>query len=264
MKPFTTKQRLVVLLIKLIEAVVNCRALIPVLSFLSNRFQRSLLRGCSSKRISIFQNLSVAFIADGNRRWHRMRSKSTGGAVSSSSLPVKNDKIDSGFRKIEEIIKFAYFNSLKEVSFFCFAVKNFKRPANEVNEIMDYIRDSRPLEHSLPIKLQIYGDMSLLRPDVQDSLKLFEERTKSNTGMTVNLFISYNSSNDEHSPNRFNKRVDILIRTSGEKRISDFMVRQVASGTAVDFVAPYWPELSLLHLNLILCKYLLEEKYLKD
>lgn len=286
MKPFTYKQQAVCLIIRIIENIVNSRSLVSILNAISTRLQSRLLFGgnVTKGESSMFRNLSVAFIPDGNRRWYKRRRES---AESGPGQPMRtpyghedsstrnrtaapnictpdSKKVKFGADKISEVIKFAYFNNFRDVSFFCFSLKNFKRPRSEVDEIMNHIKKYNLLDYSIPIKVQVYGRLDTLDDQVRETLERYVEETQNIDGMVVNIFISYSSSEDEANPGKFDKDVDLLIRTSGEKRLSDFMVNQVARGTAVDFVSPYWPEFSLVHLWLTCFKYILEERYLRD
>lgn len=295
MKPFTFKQRIVCILIKMIDWAINSRKLIPFLAFLILMNRKLFFARGDLNKSSIFKDLSVAFIADGNRRWFRKIQvkkkhledrrylgfldwlpanlanyiKSHASFLKTKSCK-KSDfmggkaKVDSGFKKIQEIIRFAYFNQLKEVSFFCFSIKNFNRPKNEISEIMDYIKESKLFTNNFPINIRIYGKLDLLSQEVRDKLKKITESYSAENALIVNLFIGYSSSSEDTNSERFDGDVDLLIRTSGEKRLSDFFVHQVARGTSVDFVNPYWPEFSIAHLRLCLYKFILERKYLSD
>lgn len=285
MKPFTYKQRAVCFVIGIIESIINSRSLVGILNAISSRLQKRMFAGgrVVEGEGSMFRNLSVAFIPDGNRRWHRMRNAehprkasrqcmcdaSSGESFTRNRLAIATTsggtgRVRAGADKISEVIKFAYFNNFREVSFFCFSLKNFKRPKNEVDEIMDHIKKYKMFNYSIPIKVQVYGKLEMLNAQVRETLERYVEKTQCNNGMIVNIFVGYGSSEDGTRSRKFSKDVDLLIRTSGERRLSDFMVNQVARGTAVEFVNPYWPEFSLVHLWLICLKYVLEEKYLRD
>jgi len=297
MTPFTRKQKIVCVIIRMIEWIVNNRTLVPFLNRVSAVLCKFffLNRRHPKEKNCLFENLSVAFIADGNRRWLKktqMKKKPTNPRYYSGlfneffrhlqiyvkskfrfmktkatkpDLPSGKMKVDTGFKKILEIIKFAYLNNFKEVSFFCFAIGNFNRPKNDISEIMDYIKNAELFDHSLPIQIKIYGRIHMLDPEVRDKLKKISETYSMKAKLLVNLFIGYSSSADEADAiNKFDNDIDLLIRTSGEKRLSDFLVNQVARGTSVDFVNPYWPEFSILHLYLTLIKHALERKYLNE
>lgn len=306
------KERIIILIIRLIEFIVNNETLVPFLNYFSKRAHQWILSGfkVDKLRSSLFRGMRVAFIADGNRRWYRKELQKAAlnklstqekeannnnvtatdnnnvtaannnnvTATNNNNVTVANKKVKSGANKIEEIAKFAYFYGLEEVSFFCFSVKNFNRERSEVEEIMDYIKKHKLFEYNFPIKIKIYGRADLMEEEVRKSLERYEKETENIKGVQVNLFFGYSSSDeearrkehlgstaDENSiSNRFfDSKVDLLIRTSGERRLSDFMVKQVANGTAVDFIKPMWPEFSPIHLFLVLLKFRLEEILLK-
>jgi undecaprenyl pyrophosphate synthase len=176
----------------------------------------------------------------------------------------KTERTKFGFKKVNEIVKFAYLNRMKEVSFYGFSLKNLNREKSDVDAIMDFIKNGLRAEFEIPFKFKLYGKVDLLDKKVREVLEDLVEKTKMNTELVVNLFFAYSSSDTVCDRMDFNSKVDLVIRTSGVKRLSDFMVRQVASGTAVDFVTPFWPEYSLVHVWLTLAKYKLEQKYLLE
>ena len=254
------RQWLVVRLIVVLECIVNSSRLIILLNRLSDvlrlrggRYLDRLLR------CRWFEGLRVAFIADGNRRFARKRGTAGGSSA------------DRGFAKIVEFIQFAHYNKFREVSFYCFSIKNFQRKDTEVGEIMDFIKKSRPMNVGVPVSFRIYGNLALLEDSVREALVSLEEETRSAGGLVVNIFFAYSSSAEErgygepsHNERVFGGGVDLIVRTSNTRRLSDFMVRHAASSTAIDFVAPLWPEYSVLHLYLTLAKYCLEQAYLND
>lgn len=267
MKPLTIKQKIVCVFISLIEMIINSPRLIKPLICLSNLLETVLLCNGSfySGKNSIFKGLSVAFIADGNRRWMKRKiieEKKNG--VFKTSEDSEERKVGAGSDKIAEIVKFAYFHNLKEVSFYCFAIKNFNRAKAEVDGIMNYIKKYGIVEKTVPFKFKVYGKLELLDPKVKEVFMKLEEGTKDSQGPLFNLFFGYSSSDDENNKNRFSNHVDLLVRTGGDRRLSDFLVRHVAKGTSVEFVKTLWPELSLVHLWLLLSKLILENKFLKD
>lgn len=265
MKPFTFKQRVVWLLINFIDWIVNSSKLVRPLNFISNLLSGVLL----SEKLSflnflpLFQSLSVAFIADGNRRWIKTKlPKET--FISMDPELIQEKKVKYGMDKISEFVKFAYFYKFSEVSFYCFAIKNFGRPKAEVDGIMNFIKKYGILEGTVPFKFKFYGRLDLLEPEVRDIFLKLEDNSKCVKGLIFNVFVAYSSSDDEKSMSRFSGKVDLLVRTGGERRLSDFLVRNVGNGTRVEFIKPFWPEFSIIHLWLVLFKYVLEEKYLKD
>nr|AGE96330.1 undecaprenyl pyrophosphate synthetase [Encephalitozoon cuniculi] len=203
-------------------------------------------------RLGIFKNMNIAFICDGNRRYAR-------------KLGLEDSFIkDKGLQKIYEFIEFGCFYGIKEISFFCFALSNFKRSPEEVNKLMGLVKQKieRPKEIGIGPKFRVYGRLDLLEEDVRKRLMDIEEESKNNTSIIVNIFFAYSAEDEITRGIQFNSHVDILIRTSNTKRLSNFMIRQVAKGTSVFFAKALWPELTTAHLFLILLKHRLENKYL--
>ncbi|KAG5860389.1 undecaprenyl pyrophosphate synthase [Encephalitozoon hellem] len=203
-------------------------------------------------KLGIFKDMNIAFICDGNRRYMK-------------KLGQKDKfKKDEGLHKIYEFINFGYFYGFKEISFFCFALNNLKRSPDEVNGIMEIVKrkTKEPKEISIMPRFRVYGRLDLLEKDVRDRLVDLERESKSNTDITVNIFFAYSSEDEINNGIQFDSHVDILIRTGDTRRLSNFMIRQVARGTSVFFAKPMWPELTTAHLFLILLKHKLEDKYL--
>lgn len=203
------------------------------------------------ERSRLFKDLDIVFICDGNRRW-----------ATKNNIGDNQIKIQYGFEKIEEIIEFSYLNGLHSVSFYVFSIRNFQRDAKEVTAIKEFITSEKIQNY--PFQLKLYGDFSYFK-DSTITEKLLEIEEKSglkNDGFIVNIFISYNSTNcDKDKTNKrqfFNDNVDLVIRTSGEKRLSDFMVRQVANGCGVNFINCLWPELTLSHITFMILLYKIE------
>ncbi|KAM0672715.1 cis-prenyltransferase [Ordospora colligata] len=198
--------------------------------------------------------MNIAFICDGNRRYMKKHGFKD---------PFERD---DGLNKIYEFIQFAYIYGIREVSLFCFAIKNFRRKSSEVDGIMNIITNKfkTPEEKEIRIKakIRIYGRLDLVKQDVRDKLILIQNETQHNQDIIVNIFFAYSAEDEIIQGVKFNSNVDILIRTGNEKRLSDFMIRQVAQGTSVFFAKPLWPEMSTIHLFLILLKHKLEDRYL--
>lgn len=273
MRPLTLKQRCVIFVVGILECIVNSQCLIGLL----NRMSRCVFRSAGRpNESSMFRGLKIAFIADGNRRYHRKKWADNGEmcmrdaareacreGTAVSALGGEH-KMKDGFLKVLELIKFGYFNCFREISFYCFSIKNFQRGRKEVDDIMRCITENKDVDLEVPVKVVVYGRLELLDPQVRRALEAQVEKTRDSSGLVVNLFFSYSSSSEEMDGTEFSSGVDLVIRTGNVRRLSDFMVRQVSSGAAVDFVAPLWPEFSLAHCWLVLLKYKLEIAYLDE
>lgn len=184
---------------------------------------------------------------DGNRRFAK---KSGLSDIESKTL---------GFNKMLEIIKYCRLLGIKESSFFAFSLTNFKRKQSEVNNIMDLIKTKKRKLQEINVKVNIFGRKDVLDNEINS---IFEEITSfyNDTEFVVNIFFAY-SSIDEIENVSYKKEVDLLIRTSGEKRLSDFLLYQCANGTRLFFCESLWPCFSLLQLWMIIYKCEIERKY---
>lgn len=216
-----------------------------------------------------FQGLDVAFICDGNRRWAKKQSMKNNAFSADGQMSVK-DKISVGLEKIHQIIQVSYAMGLRSASFYIFAIRNFKR-TDEINSIKQFLKECHSGEY--PFKFKIYGDLSRFEsPEIEAKILEAEKNSGANSKdapnpFTVNIFISYNSTECDRDPNNtreyFNDNVDLIIRTSGEKRLSDFLVRHVAKGTAFYPVRNLWPDFTISHLMFVLLLHKYENKLLK-
>lgn len=264
------QQYLALFTVIFIEKIINAPFFIRAF-FIIDRFQKKITElkikmfffkfWCKSEskkilksRSNLFKGLNVAFICDGNRRYLKRYS-------------VDQDFVkNQGILKIKEIIEFGYKNKINELSFFCFAIKNFSRPKKEIDELMNLVKQNADnvYESSIKPKFKIYGRLDLLENDVREKLVKLEKKTEENSDIIVNIFFAYSSEDEILRGGGFEGKVDLLIRSSGEKRISDFMLKEVASGTHIFFANSLWPELTMLGVYLILFKHIIEIKYLNN
>jgi len=197
----------------------------------------------------------IAIIMDGNGRWARER-----------NLPrIFGHKV--GMTSVRKIIESAVKIKLKCLSLYAFSTENWSRPEKEIkglfNLLRHYIKVERKNILKNNIKLKISGDLSKLPKDIQKSINSLVEETNNNAGLLLNLCINYGSRQEivravnniifakEKNVNEeiFSKYlymndfpdVDLLIRTSGEMRISNFMLWQSAYAEFY-FTKTYWPE----------------------
>ena len=193
----------------------------------------------------------VAFIMDGNGRWGKKRNKGR----------------NYGHIKGVETVKKVVTNSIKFkipiITFYVFSSENWKRPKKEVTFLFKLIQNyfSREIESiiSQGIKINILGDINKLAKDIKLTLKKTIKFTKNNKKITVNLAINYGSKNEifqalkktknnlnvkNFEKNLYTKNMpnpDILIRTGGHQRLSNFMLWQLAY-SELFFLAKLWPD----------------------
>lgn len=217
----------------------------------------SLLNNIDLKRLP----KHVAVIMDGNGRWAKMRGLERYFGHSEGVVSVK------------KIIEAASKLGVKYMTLYTFSTENWKRPEEEIQALMGLLvqainqEKAHLMEHN--IRLTAIGDLSRLPEDAKVSLNECMDATASNTGVTVALALSYSSRweitnavkeiaqmvvNNEMSIDQINDKVisshltthnlpdpDLLIRTGGEKRISNFMLWQL-SYTELFFSDKFWPE----------------------
>ena len=210
----------------------------------------------------------VAFIIDGNGRWAKKR-----GLPRMLGHKVGIDAVKKTIDSAEEI-------GLKEVMFFCFSTENWNRPKEEVDGLFNLFREflkndaDKYTERNFMFKL--IGDKSRIPQDIVEMVNDLEEKTKDCNKMKVALCINYggkfdivNAVNnilkwglDSIDENQFKSYLltngfadpDLIIRTSGEKRISNFLLFQMAY-SELYFTDTYWPDFSKKDLEEAICNY---------
>ena len=192
----------------------------------------------------------VAFIMDGNGRWARQRGK---------------DRIFGHFEGVESVravMEASVEFGVKYISFFAFSEENWNRPEAEVNGLMELMMDTihRELRTFLDngIRFRLLGNRSRLSKKLNDAIDGLEAATAEGTRMTAIVFLSYSGKWDIRQAARRMAEdggsdiedylvtagipdPDLLIRTSGEKRISNFMLWQLAY-TEFVFTDTLWPD----------------------
>ena len=209
------------------------------------------------KRVVDMKNLPkhLAFICDGNRRWARHR-----------GLPTLLGHKE-GVEAIKRVVRRASELGIENLTFFCFSTENFDRSKEEVDYLFNLFRDIKNLKDNFikhDYKFHHTGDKSMLPKDIVDIVNEVEEETKHCKKGIVNLAIAYGGRNDiVNATRRIIKEkvkpeditedsfknylttgdspyVDLLVRTSGEKRISGFMLYNMAYAELY-FVKKHWP-----------------------
>ena len=204
----------------------------------------------------------IAIIMDGNRRWAKKNNLTT---------PQGHKE---GAENLKRISKFANKLGIKYLTVYAFSTENWKRSKEEVGAIMKllkfYILDFFK-SYDENIKVNVIGRMSDIPDDLRKEIKSVEEKTKDNTGLVLNIAFNYGGrdeivsavkniardvvegkikieeitedtvSNNLYTANQPDP--DLLIRTSGEERISNFLPWQISYSEFV-FTDKYWPEYS--------------------
>lgn len=199
----------------------------------------------------------LAIILDGNGRWATKR-----------ALPRKFGH-KKGIANLMKIAKFANSLGIKNLTVFAFSTENWSRPMEEVDYLMDelekFYRENNIVFSSEGIRVKIIGERSNLSPRLIDAITQVENATIDNPNMTLNVAFNYGSFSeitsvikkmiaDGLSPDDVNQDlllkylytshsglVDLLIRTSGEIRISNFLLMQIAY-SELYFTKVLWPD----------------------
>ena len=199
----------------------------------------------------------VALIMDGNGRWAKQR-----------GLP-RIEGHRHGVKRVNEMIDAALEHGLKAVTFYTFSMENWQRPAAEVNALMrflsTYIKNEMERLHRKNIIFRAIGDLKRLPSGVQKLLTKFEKLTENNTGLIVTSALSYGGRaeivhaiqgmiGEGLKPGDINEKMvdaylytkgipepDLIIRTSGEMRLSNFLIWQSAYSEFY-FTSTLWPD----------------------
>ncbi len=203
----------------------------------------------------------VAIILDGNGRWAKKR-----------HLPRKAGHA-AGSKTVEQICEDAYDLGIEYLTVYAFSTENWKRPKDEVDALMkllrQYLKDCIKRSTKNNMCVRVIGDISALDEDMIESIKELEEATKDNTGLHFQVALNYGSRDEMRraitslagdvadgkiSPKDITEECiagyldtqglpdpDLMIRTSGEMRLSNFMLWQLAY-TEFYFTDVLWPD----------------------
>ncbi len=205
----------------------------------------------------------VAIIMDGNGRWAAQR-----------HLPrVEGHR--AGIDSVRDTVETAARLGIKVLTLYAFSVENWKRPAAEISTLMMLLKRYLRLELTTllknDIRFQVLGRTEDLAPDVQDELRTGIERTAANGGMLFNIALNYGGRAEIVDavrralesgvrPADLDERMfgdflytagqpdpDLLIRTSGEMRVSNFLLWQIAYAE-IYVTETLWPDFRRRHL----------------
>ncbi|WP_119678338.1 isoprenyl transferase [Indioceanicola profundi] len=203
----------------------------------------------------------VAIIMDGNGRWAKTR-----------GLP-RTAGHRKGVEAVRNIVKAAGDIGIRYLTLFSFSSENWQRPADEVGDLMQllrfYLRGEIATLHKNGVRIRVIGDRSRLAPDIISLIENAESLTSGNTVLTLVIALSYGARQEIAvaarrlaeaavkglvDPAQIDEAMlsgalftadipdpDLLIRTSGEKRISNFLLWQIAYAEFV-FVDTLWPD----------------------
>lgn len=209
----------------------------------------------------------IAIIMDGNGRWATKR-----------KLP-RNAGHRAGVEALRDVIKTSSNIGIKYLTLYAFSTENWKRPESEVSLLMklliEYLRKEVKELHKNNVKINVIGDIKQFHDEVIEEVDKAINKTKNNTGLCVNIALNYggrseivngikhiaaNCKNGEIKIEDINESLvssflytknmpdpELLIRTSGEIRISNFLLWQCAY-SEFWFTDIYWPDFTGEHL----------------
>lgn len=206
----------------------------------------------------------IAIITDGNRRWAKKEKR----------LAWEGHK--EGAENLIRIVKAASQLGIKWISSFAFSTENWQRAPEEIDALMclfeTYLREKREEMVEEGVALQFIGDLSSLPESVQKAYRESHEITKNGTNITLVVGMNYGSRNEiirsikkvlRDRPRDLDEKLfssyldtslfpdpDMVIRTGGEKRLSNFLLWQ-SSYSEIFFIDKHWPEFS--HKDLLAC-----------
>ena len=203
----------------------------------------------------------IGIIMDGNGRWAKKR-----------GLP-RSAGHSAGAESLKKIITEANKMGIKYVTVYAFSTENWKRPKDEVdylmNLLLDYLKNAEKTLAGEDVVIRAIGSRKELSKEIQEQIVKTEEFTKNNKGVVMNIALNYGSRDEmlnavrnicsdvqsgkklisDIDDNMFadylytagQPEVDLLIRTSGEQRLSNFMLWQV-SYAEMWFTHKLWPD----------------------
>ena len=216
----------------------------------------------------------IAIIMDGNRRWAKAKGKP-------ASFGHKE-----GAKTLEKIIRYANKIGLQYITVYAFSTENWKRAEDEVKALMlllqNYLDDYSKRADTENIRVKILGDISALSEGMQKSIIKCMERTKDNTGVTFNIALNYGGRNEilkavkeiaeeikdekidikditeemisNHLYTKNEPDPDLVIRTSGELRLSNFLPWQSVYAELL-FIQKNWPDFEEEDLDKAIIEY---------
>ena len=210
----------------------------------------------------------VAIILDGNGRWAKAK-----------GMP-RNYGHAQGSKNVEKICEEAWRMGIKYLTVYAFSTENWNRPKEEVNALMkllrNYMKTCLKTAAKNDMKVRVIGDITKLDEDIQKRILELEEATKNNGGLNFQIAINYGSRDEitravrtlaedvkegKLMPEEVNEACieryldthdipdpDLLIRTSGEQRLSNYLLWQLAY-TEFYFTYVPWPDFSKQELE---------------
>ncbi|WP_096029511.1 polyprenyl diphosphate synthase [Campylobacter lanienae] len=209
----------------------------------------------------------LAIIMDGNGRWAKNRTL------------IRTDGHKKGADTVENIAIYCAKNGIKNLTLYAFSTENWKRPKSEVDFLLNLLLKFIKLKENLflenSIRFHTIGDLSPFSAELKNAISNLKDKTKNNSRLNLILAINYGSQNeivravnsalangvkiDEKSiSNHLDSAdfgdVDLMIRTGGEHRLSNFLLWQ-SSYAELAFTPTLWPDFDTKELDEIIAKF---------
>ena len=214
----------------------------------------------------------LAIIMDGNRRWAKKR-----------NLPIKMGH-KTGAESLRKIVDYSIKLGIEYLTVYAFSTENWKRSADEVNDLMSLLREYLDKiekdNEDKNVKIKILGDINRLDSDIREKIIKLEDKTRENTGLVFNIALNYggrdeiihavlditrdlmNKNIEEVNEEVFSRYLysgsipdpDIILRTAGEKRLSNFLLWQCAYSEFI-YTDVLWPDFSEKDLDNAITEY---------
>ncbi|CAR25310.1 ditrans,polycis-polyprenyl diphosphate synthase [Lachancea thermotolerans CBS 6340] len=227
----------------------------------------------------------VGLIMDGNRRWAKLK-----------HVEIKEGH-NAGFHSMSRALELCYEAGVSTATVFAFSIENFKRSSAEVDSLMNLARSgikqvvqNGEMAQKFGIKINVIGDRKLLPDDVLREVEAAETITKDNKRAVLNICFPYTGRDellhsikevvqatqlgdlassdineaaiDRHLYTGGSPPVDLLIRTSGVTRLSDFLIWQVSRrDVVIEFLDCLWPDFGSRQMAWILLKFAFSKSY---
>ena len=210
----------------------------------------------------------IAFIMDGNGRWAKKR-----------ALPRKAGH-KAGVKALQKVIEACNKKGVQMCSFYAFSTENWKRPQDEIDAIFAlverFVAEELDKYAGVGYRVMFMGDLSVLPDTTQNAINTIMEKSKGNDGMIVNVALNYGGRQEivnavntilQSGLNKVDEQMisdciytaglpdpDIIVRTSGEERLSNFMLWQSAYSELL-FIDDFWPDVDESTIDYIISEY---------
>lgn len=227
----------------------------------------------------------IAIVMDGNRRYAKSKNIET----------VKGHT--AGFETFLRTAQVCSALGVKTVTVYAFSIENFNRGQDETDKLFNMVRTSLSevsegddsLAKRLGWKIKVLGNRDMIPDDLKTDIERIENLTSGNTGTVINICCPYTARDDMAQAVRNaaekgqadveaisentlknslytaeSEPLDILIRTSGTTRLSDFMLWECVDGSQIEFASPMWPEYTVLDIYMVILRWGLRQLSAKD